>query len=232
MGGASRRLTALRDHLRRAARFFAGMLAAVAVLGFVVSLSGSAAILLLMAGTPVLLIVLLVGSIRHNLHGTQLMIGKPPRGSTLAVLAVPTMLVGTLMLAWPGQVPLVLLVPALVWLALGGPASMIGFALARDYNPRHRISTATGMVNIGGFCGAVVGIFLVGQILQGQGKFDEAIAAYKGYLAKYPNGPQSADAQRNSSTACPAQGSAGASFAASSAASRAATGSLRRCAST
>ena len=38
--------------------------------------------------------------------------------------------------------------------------------------------------------------FLVGQILQGQGKFDEAIAAYKGYLAKYPNGPQSADAQR------------------------------------
>ena len=29
--------------------------------------------------------------------------------------------------------------------------------LARDYNPRHRISTATGLVNIGGFCGAVVG---------------------------------------------------------------------------
>ncbi|MDB5352496.1 MAG: large extracellular alpha-helical protein, partial [Planctomycetota bacterium] len=38
--------------------------------------------------------------------------------------------------------------------------------------------------------------FQIGQILQGQGKFDEAITAYKGYLAKYPNGPQSADAQR------------------------------------
>src|SRR5262245_56109765 len=38
--------------------------------------------------------------------------------------------------------------------------------------------------------------FQVGRILQGQGKFDEAIAAYKDYLAKYPNGPQSADAQR------------------------------------
>ena len=38
--------------------------------------------------------------------------------------------------------------------------------------------------------------FQVGQILQGQEKFDEAIAAFKGYLAKYPNGPQSADAQR------------------------------------
>ncbi len=38
--------------------------------------------------------------------------------------------------------------------------------------------------------------FQVGQVLQGQSKFDEAIAAWKGYLAKYPNGPQSADAQR------------------------------------
>src|SRR5262249_44145078 len=38
--------------------------------------------------------------------------------------------------------------------------------------------------------------FQVGQILQGQGKFDEAIAAFQGYLAKFPNGPQSADAQR------------------------------------
>ena len=38
--------------------------------------------------------------------------------------------------------------------------------------------------------------FQVGQILQGQGKFDEAIAAYKDYLARHPNGPQSADAQR------------------------------------
>jgi tetratricopeptide (TPR) repeat protein len=38
--------------------------------------------------------------------------------------------------------------------------------------------------------------FQVGQILQGQEKFDEAIAAWQQYLAKYPNGPQSADAQR------------------------------------
>src|SRR5205814_9920991 len=30
----------------------------------------------------------------------------------------------------------------------------------------------------------------------GQEKFTEAIDAFKGYLAKYPNGPQSADAQR------------------------------------
>ncbi|MCA1686985.1 MAG: tetratricopeptide repeat protein, partial [Planctomycetia bacterium] len=38
--------------------------------------------------------------------------------------------------------------------------------------------------------------FQVGQILQGQEKFDEAIAARQSYLARFPNGPQSADAQR------------------------------------
>ena len=38
--------------------------------------------------------------------------------------------------------------------------------------------------------------FKIGAILQGQQKFAEAIAAWKGYLAQFPNGPQSADAQR------------------------------------
>ena len=38
--------------------------------------------------------------------------------------------------------------------------------------------------------------FKLGAILQGQQKFAEAIAAWKGYLAKFPNGPQSADSQR------------------------------------
>ena len=35
-----------------------------------------------------------------------------------------------------------------------------------------------------------------GQLLQAQGKYNEAIAAWKGYLATFPNGPQSAQAQR------------------------------------
>src|SRR5262249_17987536 len=43
---------------------------------------------------------------------------------------------------------------------------------------------------------AMTATFQVGQGLQGQQKFNEAISAWKGYLAKYPNGPQSADAQR------------------------------------
>ena len=38
--------------------------------------------------------------------------------------------------------------------------------------------------------------YQVGQILQGQEKFAEAIAAWQAYVARFPNGPQSADAQR------------------------------------
>ena len=38
--------------------------------------------------------------------------------------------------------------------------------------------------------------FQVARTLQGQAKFAEAITAFQGYLAKFPNGPQSADAQR------------------------------------
>jgi TolA-binding protein len=38
--------------------------------------------------------------------------------------------------------------------------------------------------------------FQVAQILQGQARYAEAIASWNGYLAKFPNGPQSADAQR------------------------------------
>ncbi|MEO6811922.1 MAG: tetratricopeptide repeat protein, partial [Isosphaeraceae bacterium] len=38
--------------------------------------------------------------------------------------------------------------------------------------------------------------FQIGRILQGQERFDEAIAAFQAYLSMFPNGPQSAAAQR------------------------------------
>ena len=70
------------------------------------------------------------------------------------------------LIGWPGgQPPLAVVVAVICVFSVGGPASGIGFMLARDYNPRHRISTATGLINVGGFCGAVVMVFAVGQIL-------------------------------------------------------------------
>ncbi|MGH3627588.1 MAG: MFS transporter, partial [Sciscionella sp.] len=58
------------------------------------------------------------------------------------------------------------LVPLFAFLALGGPASMIGFALARDYNPTPRVATATGVVNVGGFSATTLATLLIGVLLQ------------------------------------------------------------------
>ncbi|RSD10427.1 MFS transporter [Amycolatopsis eburnea] len=78
-------------------------------------------------------------------------------------------LVWALLLSWPGTVPVAVLVPAFAFLALGGPASMIGFALARDYNPLSRVGTATGVVNVGGFVATTIAALLVGVLLQWTG---------------------------------------------------------------
>jgi len=50
-------------------------------------------------------------------------------------------------------------------LSLGGPISGIAFALARDYNPMHRVSTATGVVNVGGFAAVTGSALTVGVLL-------------------------------------------------------------------
>jgi nitrate/nitrite transporter NarK len=43
-----------------------------------------------------------------------------------------------------------------VVMALGGPASMAAFALARDYNRASTLGTASGVVNVGGFATTIV----------------------------------------------------------------------------
>jgi sugar phosphate permease len=68
-------------------------------------------------------------------------------------------------LLMPGRSPLWLLAGLVVVLAIGGPGSMIGFDFARTFNPAHRIGTATGIVNVGGFIAALVAIFLIGFVL-------------------------------------------------------------------
>jgi len=65
----------------------------------------------------------------------------------------------------PGRAPLWLLAALVVTLAVGGPGSMIGFDFARTFNPAHRLGTATGIVNVGGFIAALVSIYLIGLVL-------------------------------------------------------------------
>jgi len=70
-----------------------------------------------------------------------------------------------LVLLWPGQAPLPVLVLLVLALGLGGPGSMIGFDLARTFNPPNRLGTATGIVNVGGFVASLLTILLIGMIL-------------------------------------------------------------------
>lgn len=64
-----------------------------------------------------------------------------------------------------GPSPLWLLVVLVLVLAVGGPASMIAFDFARTFNPSHRIGTATGIVNVGGFFAALVTMYMIGLII-------------------------------------------------------------------
>jgi sugar phosphate permease len=90
----------------------------------------------------------------------------PLRRSTMVLLiSVATAAAWAAVLLTPGRSPLWLLAILVVVLAIGGPGSMIGFDFARTFNPAHRLGTATGIVNVGGFIAALVTIFLIGFVL-------------------------------------------------------------------
>ncbi len=114
-----------------------------------------------------LLLLLVLGGFVGNLILGPVISRRPYlRGGIALVVASLCLTSWLTLILWPGGQPPVWVVVLIVCVfSIGGPASGIGFMLARDYNPRHRISTATGLVNVGGFCGSVVMVFAVGQIL-------------------------------------------------------------------
>jgi MFS family permease len=93
----------------------------------------------------------------------------PLRRSNL-VLGIVTMLAiaWTAVLLWPGVPPLWLVVVLLVCIGIGGPGSLIGFDFARTSNPLHRLGSANGIVNVGGFLASFVMMFLIGVALDAQ----------------------------------------------------------------
>ncbi len=90
----------------------------------------------------------------------------PYRRSQLVLgIVVAIMATWAVVLLWPGPAPLWLLVVLVVVTALGGPGSMVGFDLARTFNPSSQLGRATGVVNIGGFTASLVTIALIGVVL-------------------------------------------------------------------
>lgn len=96
----------------------------------------------------------------------QLTMRYPFSRSTL-VLAIVTaaILAWTTVLLWPGRAPLWLLTVLVVIIAVGGPGSMIGFDMARTFNPPTRLGSASGIVNTGGFIATLTAVALVGVVL-------------------------------------------------------------------
>jgi MFS family permease len=91
---------------------------------------------------------------------------QPWHRSTLVIGIVSAVAASwTVVLAWPGNAPLALLVWLVIVTGIGGPASMIGFDLGRTSNPPHRLASATGIINQGGFYASLVLVIAIGLIL-------------------------------------------------------------------
>ncbi|MDT9592471.1 MFS transporter [Nocardioides zeae] len=99
----------------------------------------------------------------------------PLQRSTMAMTIVAAMaLAWAVVLAWPGDAPLAVLVVLVVVVGVGGPASMIGFDVARTSNPVERLSSATGLVNQGGFYATLLLVVGIGLVLDWRTPGDSA----------------------------------------------------------
>lgn len=70
-----------------------------------------------------------------------------------------------IVLLWPGQPPVWVIVLLLVVMGIGGPGSLIGFDFARTFNPQRSHGSANGVVNVGGFTASFVTMYLIGLLL-------------------------------------------------------------------
>lgn len=90
----------------------------------------------------------------------------PTQRSKIALSIVGTMsFMWLIVLLWPGQAPLWVLILLMAAVAAGGPGSAISFDFARTFNPPRLMGTATGLVNVGGFFGGFICVYLIGLTL-------------------------------------------------------------------
>lgn len=95
------------------------------------------------------------------------LVGKYPFHRSHLVLGVVALIaaVWSVVLLWDGPAPLWLLVVLVFTAAMGGPASMVGFDLARTFIPLEASGRANGLVNIGGFVASLLTMFAIGLVL-------------------------------------------------------------------
>ena len=114
----------------------------------------------------VMLMVMVVTTVISSpVIGTLTMRYPFSRSTLVMSIVLAAIAAWTAVLLWPGRAPLWLLVVLVVLIAIGGPGSMIGFDLARTFNPPTRIGSASGIVNTGGFIATLTAVALVGVVL-------------------------------------------------------------------
>ncbi|WP_291278071.1 nitrate/nitrite transporter [Galactobacter sp.] len=87
------------------------------------------------------------------------------RSVVVLTIAATSCLAWLVVIFWPGQAPLWLLVIFCLIVASGGPTSMVAFDYARTENPPHLVGAATGLANVGSFFGGLAAIWAIGVVL-------------------------------------------------------------------
>jgi MFS family permease len=95
------------------------------------------------------------------------LVGNHPWHRSTMVLCIVGAIVTawTVVLAWPGNAPLGVLVVLALVVGVGGPASMIGFDVGRTSNPARRLGSVSGIINQGGFSASLVLVITIGLVL-------------------------------------------------------------------
>lgn len=95
------------------------------------------------------------------------LVARYPLRRSNVVLAVVAAIVAPLLLVslWPGTPPLLLVSALFFALGMGGPGSLVGFDVARSFNPSHALGSASGIVNTGGFIGGFVAVLGMGVVI-------------------------------------------------------------------
>lgn len=117
------------------------------------------------AASVLLMVMTATAIVSSPLVGTMTMRFPFSRSTLVLCIVGAAILAWTTVLLWPGRAPIWLLVGLVVLIAVGGPGSMIGFDLARTFNPPTRIGSASGIVNTGGFIATLAAVAAVGLVL-------------------------------------------------------------------
>lgn len=124
------------------------------------------------AGAGTLLTISVVAAIVSGVL-IGIITGRHPHRRSWLVLGIiaGNALAWTAVLALPTPAPYWLLVVLVTVISSGGPGSMVGFDIARTFNPGATLGTAQGAVNVGGFLAALVVMQTMGLIIESAGGY-------------------------------------------------------------